>query len=69
MCLKERLLICTADSNIAGVDLLLYIHCIVQEPEIFKLVSGGTLGLLVTPIMACAALIAKGRQAVPSPAN
>ena len=34
-----------------------------QAPEVFKLVFGATLGLFVTPVMAFAALIAKGRQA------
>ena len=33
-----------------------------QEPQLFKLVFGGTLGLLVTPVIALLALAAKGRQ-------
>lgn len=36
---------------------------VMQAPEVFKLVLGATLGLFVTPVMAFAALLAKGRQA------
>ena len=35
---------------------------VMQEPQLFKLVFGGTLGLLVTPVIALLALAAKGRQ-------
>ncbi len=35
---------------------------VIQEPQIFKLVLGATLGLLVTPLVAWLALAAKGRQ-------
>ena len=33
-----------------------------QEPQLFKLIFGGTWGLLVTPVIALLALAAKGRQ-------
>lgn len=33
-----------------------------QEPQIFKLILGATLGLLVTPVVVLLALAAKGRQ-------
>lgn len=34
----------------------------VQEPQVFKLILGATLGLLVTPVVVLLALAAKGRQ-------
>ena len=36
--------------------------CDLQEPQIFKLILGFTLGLLVTPVVVLLALAAKGRQ-------
>lgn len=33
-----------------------------QEPQLFKLIYGGTLGLFITPVIALAALMAKGKQ-------
>lgn len=52
-------------ARLRGIELAgsgFHIPFVMQEPQLFKLVLGGTLGLLVTPVIAMLSLAAKGRQ-------